>query len=405
MHSDEISKLFDDLRNTWQRFQSSSQEKIRNESPNDYAHALHAWWRKVAPELPEQSLEPMKQLLAQVSSLFQLTEMMTGSEGGVSDAFSPIRNTLDGLSRQIMSIAGLPEGFSPPSMKDLDYEDQNQWLRQLANRVAPWPALPVEENLVGFARAYLEFQTSLIGYWDFFSAASSGAMETMQQTSSGDGDASIREFHERCLDHSESAYLNMLRKPAFARAYGDLLNKASRLEIARQKLADDAAHGLGFPSRSEVNNLARQLQQSRRRIRSMEKILESESDSSVGEGVVRESTQHAAVEKADNEDHFVEQEATTLDAIDSTGGSMPARKVTKKKAVKKKVAKKAVNKKAVKKKVVKKKAAKKKVTKKKVAKKTVTKKAVKKKAVKKKAVKKKSSKKKAATRANADKTQ
>jgi hypothetical protein len=135
-------------------------------------------------------------------------------------------------------------------------------------------------DFVSLGKVMAELKTSMDGYWALVSAAYTKAMkETMERAPKQLFTKEDFEGYRRAaIEAFEDAFTGLFASPEFSTVYGKLFS--SQLDVSRaiQGIAEKNFKTLNLPTRSEVDDILKDVANLKRTVRDMKRSLEIKDD-------------------------------------------------------------------------------------------------------------------------------
>jgi Poly(R)-hydroxyalkanoic acid synthase subunit (PHA_synth_III_E) len=135
-------------------------------------------------------------------------------------------------------------------------------------------------DFVSLGKVVVELKTNMDSYWSLMSAAYTQAMkEMMERTPKQLATKEDFENYRRvAIEAFEDAFTELFTSPQFSEAYGKLFSSQLNVSRATQSIVEKNFKMLNLPTRSEVDEMLKDIVELRRTVRDLKRSVEERND-------------------------------------------------------------------------------------------------------------------------------
>lgn len=305
----ESQRQYMDALSTFSQFMANTvpgQEKRKNPMED----AMEAWWKVVAPSLPEGSNEFISRMAEQGKFFYILSEQFSRLLGNISELnklsgdwqaalnaqFGELKKIFAAHQKdgkhilqgawQLLPLDTLQRTFSSASVMPGDFlEDlKPETLQKVTDKFLSIPGVgytrEAQEQIQENIRLWNEYQKTSQEYSNAMSRVAINALDAMQSriiamAEKGEEINSLREIYDLWVDCSEAAYGDYVFTDEFSELYGRLTNTLMAVKCHGRNIVDEALGAFNMPTRRGMNTVQRRQQELRRSQKDTLKKIES----------------------------------------------------------------------------------------------------------------------------------
>lgn len=174
------------------------------------------------------------------------------------------------------------QGFAPEQVKKMfDF-----WTDTLKlPTIGPMYAFSKEFNsyfndFVTLGNVMVELKTNMDSYWSLMSAAYTRAMKEVMERSPKQLATKVdfENYRRAAIEAFEDAFTELFTSPQFSEVYGKLFSSQLNVSRAMQSIVEKNFKMLNLPTRSEVDEILKDIVELRRTVRDLKRSVEARND-------------------------------------------------------------------------------------------------------------------------------
>jgi Poly(R)-hydroxyalkanoic acid synthase subunit (PHA_synth_III_E) len=135
-------------------------------------------------------------------------------------------------------------------------------------------------DFVNLGEVMIELKTNMDSYWSLISAAYTHAMKEMmerapKQLATKDD---FENYRRVAIEAFEDAFTELFSSPQFSESYGKLFSSQLNVSRATQSIVEKNLRMLNLPTRSEVDEMLKDIVELRRTVRDLKRSIEAKND-------------------------------------------------------------------------------------------------------------------------------
>ncbi|MBF0185871.1 MAG: class III poly(R)-hydroxyalkanoic acid synthase subunit PhaE [Magnetococcales bacterium] len=211
----------------------------------------------------------------------QAKALFTGAEGGMAgmhpmSAWSqPMQMWMEMFKDSPMLSSSLLQNMAEASKSGTWNQDMTQWLQQLLSTPGLGLTREKQERMQAAMAEALAYQKAVQEFQSLANQVNLKALDLLHKRLLERGATdkpieSLRELYVLWVDCCEESNAEFVRSSEFQEANSRMVNGMMRVQQYQQNMADETMAALGMPTRREMNTSHRQVQDLKRRVRSLE---------------------------------------------------------------------------------------------------------------------------------------
>jgi class III poly(R)-hydroxyalkanoic acid synthase PhaE subunit len=135
-------------------------------------------------------------------------------------------------------------------------------------------------DFVSLGKVMIELKTNMDNYWSLMSSAYTRAMKEMMERAPKQlaTKEDFENYRRVTIEAFEDAFTELFSSPQFSEAYGKLFGSQLNLSRATQSIVEKNFKMLNLPTRSEVDDMLKDIVELRRTVRDLKRSLEARND-------------------------------------------------------------------------------------------------------------------------------
>jgi class III poly(R)-hydroxyalkanoic acid synthase PhaE subunit len=135
-------------------------------------------------------------------------------------------------------------------------------------------------DFVSLGKVMVELKTNMENYWSLMSSAYTRAMKEMMERAPKQlaTKEDFENYRRVAIEAFEDAFTELFTSPQFSEAYGKLFGSQLNLSRATQSIVEKNFQMLNLPTRSEVDEMLKDIVELRRTVRDLKRSLETRND-------------------------------------------------------------------------------------------------------------------------------
>jgi Poly(R)-hydroxyalkanoic acid synthase subunit (PHA_synth_III_E) len=135
-------------------------------------------------------------------------------------------------------------------------------------------------DFVSLGKVMVELKTNTDNYWSLMSSAYTRAMKEMMERAPKQlaTKEDFENYRRVAIEAFEDAFTELFTSPQFSEAYGKLFGSQLNVSRATQNIVEKNFKMLNLPTRSEVDEMLKEIVELRRTVRDLKRSLEARND-------------------------------------------------------------------------------------------------------------------------------
>ena len=135
-------------------------------------------------------------------------------------------------------------------------------------------------DFVSLGKVMVELKTNTDSYWSLMSSAYTRAMKEMMERAPKQlaTKEDFENYRRVAIEAFEDAFTELFTSPQFSEAYGKLFGSQLNVSRATQNIVEKNFKMLNLPTRSEVDEMLKEIVELRRTVRDLKRSLEARND-------------------------------------------------------------------------------------------------------------------------------